>query len=285
MVESMLVKIPADTYLSVACALDALSLCRLEVCCRWLRARQGATFNPWQNLCLNTFGAVELGVDHSLELFREDHQYWKARCRCLHEAVARIEEEGEGFSARSSVRLQIHRLAKSACGDCNVYIELEIACVACGFAFGLRGERDDMCSVTFCPESGIVQETWLEQLGAPGSFSSIKATFRPVLKPLANDGGSWICGMYLCSGHLAFFRRKVPSSDEAHKRSVCSVSSWESTGAFPGLAWVQGHSVVPHFRGTVAAGISKHIKITRVGGYPPVWPIAACHDATPPALH
>lgn len=284
MAAAVILRVPADPFAAIASQLDAASLCCLDACCTTMRTRQGSLLGPWHRHGLRAFHGVEVDLDGESQRFDSQPggipttSDWKHRCRRFHEGVSAMEEEDcEGFAATSRACVRVDCLGGPGRGH-GLYVEVQIAAGLCGFSFGLRGGADGMSSLTFSPDSGIVQEIWLAPaIAADGralATHSLKAAFRRTLPAAGRAGGPWRCGLYLTAGRAEFFRLAVPGSTgsacaEADRcRPQEALPAWETTGTITGMTWAEGHAAALYLR-SASGSIGKHACITRVGGAPP----------------
>jgi len=129
-------------------------------------------------------------------------------------------------------------------------------------------EAGGCSSVTFSPDTGaVIRERKVRESPrkVEGAYIQPLSTTRPGRK---FEG---IIGLYIFSGHLAFFRRcTVEDEEQAAKgtsKKGTTFGPWESTGFITDLAWAEGRRLTPclAFRDEGAY----HVRVARVGCEPP----------------
>mmetsp|Transcript_99880 Transcript_99880/g.156151 ORF Transcript_99880/g.156151 Transcript_99880/m.156151 type:complete len:411 (+) Transcript_99880:57-1289(+) len=307
-------------YFVVASWLDARDLAHIDATCRLLRTLNGHPHGPWQSTGDAAFYGMELDVGGGFFPFEGEkslkargdigRQNWKDRYKLFHteaptfsapfngREITTVEHPDEVAYCRCRLRTDL----LSARSGRGIYVEVEIRANADNLSLAVVDfEGGGRSSVTFSPETGAV----LRERKVRESPRAIEGTYIHLL-PAAPPGHRFegAMGLYLCNGHLAFFRRwyahpaasamiaaedgaagdgadrgaplvpvAPPDARPAMQSSAAHAleePSWETTGFCTDLRWAQGQrlSLCLAFRDDG----QYNVRIAKVGRSPPVPP-------------
>mmetsp|Transcript_57668 Transcript_57668/g.91682 ORF Transcript_57668/g.91682 Transcript_57668/m.91682 type:complete len:411 (-) Transcript_57668:184-1416(-) len=307
-------------YFVIASWLDARDLARTDATCRLLRTLNGQPYGPWQGAGDAAFFGMELDVGGGFFPFEGEkswkargdvaRQNWKDRYKLFHteaptfsapftgREITAVEHPDEVAYCRCRLRTDL----LSGRSDRGIYVEVEIRANADNLSLAVVDfEGGGRSSVTFSPETGAV----LRERKVRESPRAIEGTYIHLL-PAAPPGHRFegAMGLYLCNGHLAFFRRwyahpaasamiaaedgaagdgadrgaplvpvAPPDARPAMQSSAAHAleePSWETTGFCTDLRWAQGQrlSLCLAFRDDG----QYNVRIAKVGRSPPVPP-------------
>jgi len=277
-------------YHVIASQLDAASLLAVDSVCRLTRELNRAAGGPWHILGKRTFHGLEVDGEDLFEgpeeskpspsaalepLLRRPasnaHFDWKVRYGRFRQEVRmfrspfvgseinEIEQADEIAYCRCKLRSDFLSV-----GDVGVYLEVDVHTNSDNVSLAVVDFEGGGCSsVTFSPDTGaVIRERKVRE--APRKVEG--AYIQPLTTITSGQGFVGSMGLYLCGGHLAFFRRHtMPASEEGKEPEV---SPWASTGFVTDLSWAEGRQLTPclAFRdvGTY------HVQITYVGATPPL---------------
>jgi len=283
----MLQELAEGPYLHIASKLDHTALCQVDVTCRLYRTLNRANAGPWRSLGANAFHAVELERDGLFEPLQDDpssssRKYarvdWKSRyARFVAEAcsfrspfhgaeITAIRHPDEVAYCRCRVRAD---LVESHTKN-GLYLELEVLSNPDNLSLAVVDfEAGGRSSVTFSPDTGaVIRERKIRE--APRKVEG--EYIQPLSTRTPGQHFQGFMGLFLHSGHLAFFRRC--------KSDACCPEGekWETTGFITDLAWAQGKRLTPclAFRDEG----KYHVRIAKIGCQPPLVPerISSAYD-------
>jgi len=309
-------------YLTVASLLSAADLCRTDASCRLLRNLNNLAQGPWQTLGERAFRGMELDIGGSFQSFERSSQPATVSCspkiryEYFHREVAtfsppfsgseisNVEHPDEVSYCRCRLRTDLlAQVDSSETEGRGIYVEVDVMTNADNLSLAVVDfEGGGRSSVTFSPETGAV----LRERKVRESPRAIEGTYMHLL-PAASPGRRFegTMGLYLCDGHLAFFRRwrtvsepegegnlagegrtagataPAPAPSAAPSRPAAAVAAatgdapmakplWENTGFCTDLRWAQGPrlSICLAFRDD---GVYR-VRIARVCRTPPTLP-------------
>jgi len=272
---SALLHLACGPYLDVVAWLWFPDLGRLDASCRLLRVVNRGVQGPWHAIGHRAFHGMELEVGGSFLAFQSNlpmlgaaeltpPSNGNARFSLFHREVATFSPPFSGREickvgtadevAYCRCRLRTDVLAMDP--KRSIFLEVEVQTNADNLSLAVVDfESGGKSSVTFSPETGaILRERKVQE--AP---RVIQGTYIHLL-----EGSPQGCrfegsmGLFLHSGHLAFYRRWQESE------------AWETTGYCTDLKWAEGSrlSLCLAFRD---AG-EYCVRIKKVSDSPPHWP-------------
>jgi len=285
-----LAELAEGPYFVVAMQLDAATLCRADATCRLLNTLNRAHVGPWRALGARTFHGMELERDGTFEVGERDDDHddlarkltrvdWKGRFSRFRAEIPTFRAPFIGTEivsvrhpdevAYCRCRLRTDILDDAA--DCGVYLEVEVLSNPDNLSLAVVDfEAGGRSSVTFSPDTGaVIRERKVRE--APRKVEGAYIQPLSTTPPGRRFEGSM--GLYLHSGHLAFFRRcsQTDSASAAAAEGAGAerqLGPWESTGFITDLTWAEGRRLTPclAFRDEGAY----KVRVVKVGSIPPL---------------
>merc|ERR1719428_472395 len=272
-------------YTVLASMMSERDLCSVDETCRLLR-RLNCACGPWHVLGVAAFKGVELETEGGFDTLEEQGLHrvdWKRRFQLFRTEAPKFRPPFEGTEitevqddddvAHFKCKLRTDLLSR--CTDGGVYLEAEVASNADNVSLSVVDEEGGMSSatftnVTFSPELGAVIKEKIIQ-DAP---RKLKCVYYHPLKPRQAPFEGRM-GLFVCNGHIAFFRRYSWESAETQGPGVTrwcgnDENAWETTGFVSDLTWAKDRKLTPcvAFRN----GGSYRVKVVRMDSRPPIWP-------------
>jgi len=274
-------------YYVIASQLGADSLMAVDSVCRLTRELNRAHGGPWHRLGKRTYYGLELDGEDLYEGPEPEAQVasdprklsicaprfdWKVRYGRFRQEVRMFRSPFVGSEINEIE--QADEIAYCRCklrsdylgvGDIGVYLEVDVHTNSDNVSLAVVDFEGGGCSsVTFSPDTGaVIRERKVRE--APRKVEG--AYIQPLTTITSGQGFVGSMGLYLCGGHLAFFRRHAVVNKDSDGKDP-EVTPWESTGFVTDLSWAEGRQLTPclAFRdvGTY------HVQITYVGATPPV---------------
>jgi len=303
-----LAELSEGPYFIIAMMLDVGGLCRSDATCRLLRALNRANAGPWRTLGARVFRGMELDREGIFEAaeelatspaqgFRKHARVdWKGRYAHYRNEVPTFRPPFIGREITSVInpdevaygRCRLRSDLLDVTSDAGVYLEVEVLTNPDNLSLAVVDfEAGGRSSVTFSPDTGaVIRERKVRESPrkVEGAYIQPLSTTRPGRR----FQGS--VGLYILSGHLAFFRRCAqqpdPSSADSPSRgsrgaqdqaapggkaqkasAPVELGPWESTGFITDLTWAEGRRLTPclAFRDE---GMY-HVRVARFGNDPP----------------
>eukprot|EP00442_Polarella_glacialis_P037388 CAMPEP_0115056996 /NCGR_PEP_ID=MMETSP0227-20121206/5509_1 /TAXON_ID=89957 /ORGANISM="Polarella glacialis, Strain CCMP 1383" /LENGTH=375 /DNA_ID=CAMNT_0002441743 /DNA_START=60 /DNA_END=1187 /DNA_ORIENTATION=+ len=284
-----LAELSEGPYFIIAMLLDGAALCRSDASCRLLRALNRANAGPWRALGTRAFHGMELDREGVFEAVDQDSLLsggrkharvdWKGRFAHFQAEVPTFRAPFVGSEislvtnpdevAYCRCRLRSDLLSAAQC-ESGVYMEVEVVCNPDNLSLAVVDfEAGGRSSVTFSPDTGaVIRERKVRESPrkVEGAYIQPLSTTRPGRR----FEGS--IGLYIRSGHLAFFRRCSARADgpEGEDQAKAELGPWETTGFITDLDWAEGRRLTPclAFRDEGAY----KVRLACVGSVPPHLP-------------
>jgi len=246
-------------------------LCHLDAASRLLMTLNGLPAGPWRTIGQREFLGMELEIGGDFHLHEQPRSMaagrWKEQYKLFHREVgtfsapftgsdiSTVENPDEVAYCRCRIRTDL--LADQR--DIGVYVEVEVLSNVDNLSLAIVDfEGGGRSSVTFSPETGaVLRERKVREV--PRAIEGTYLHLLPAAPPGQRFEGSM--GLYLCNGHLAFFRRWGSGDSEGR---------WETTGFCTDLKWAQGPRL------SLCLAFRDHggyrVRITRVSRSPPELP-------------
>lgn len=299
-----LAELSEGPYFIIAMMLDAGALCRSDATCRLLRALNRANAGPWRTLGARVFRGMELDREGIFEAaeelatspaqgFRKHARVdWKGRYAHYRSEVPTFRPPFVGREITSVInpdevaygRCRLRSDLLDSSSDAGVYLEVEVLTNPDNLSLAVVDfEAGGRSSVTFSPDTGaVIRERKVRESPrkVEGAYIQPLSTTRPGRR----FEGS--VGLYILSGHLAFFRRcaqpdssaelpsgggrdqqAAPESRSQKASRPVELGPWESTGFITDLTWAEGRRLTPclAFRDE---GMY-HVRVARFSNDPP----------------
>lgn len=295
-------------YTVLASMLSVCDLCQMDVTCSAFD-KLSRKCGLWRALGEKAFAGIELEKEGAfvgdlllLKMLKIDwkrrYKYFKLEMPKFRDPfvgaeIAEVKEDDE--VAFLNCKLWTNQL--HCYSDWGIYLEVEVLSNADNISLSVVDEEASARSgtlftnITFSPELGtVIKEKILQN-----SPRSLKCTYyAPLAARSIRFKGRM--GLFLCNGHIAFFRRNSWESTEfgvehhqlragggarlsdwrwtSDPPSLLPRSSlremWETTGFVSDLGWAKDRKLTPcvSFRNRG----SYHVRVVRVGNRPPIWP-------------
>jgi len=277
-------------YFVIVAQLCAGSLACIDSVCRLTRDLNRASGGPWQALGKRQFHGLELDgedlfegdlgeddggraksmmlsaqlkwprsqLDWKLRYGRFRHEVRMFRSPFIGSEINEVEQADEIAYCRCKLRPDVLDVS-----ECGVYLEVEVHTNSDNVSLAVVDFEGGGCSsVTFSPDTGaVIRERKVRE--APRKVEG--AYIQPLTTITSGQGFVGSMGLYLCGGHLAFFRRH---SNVASETKSDEPSPWESTGYVTDLSWAEGRQLTPCLAFRDVGTYQVHI--TYVGSAPPV---------------
>jgi hypothetical protein len=268
-------------YIVLASMMNERDLCRMDTTCRLLR-KLNCACGPWRALGETAFAGVELEEEGSFGLnvvkidWKSRYKYFKLEApkfRYPFAGTEITEIKNDDEVAHFKCKLRTDQLCQYS--DRGIYVEAEVTSNADNVSLSVVDEEGGMSSVTFTnvtfsPELGAVIKEKIIQ----DSPRRLKCVYYHPLKPRQAPFEGRM-GLFVCNGHIAFFRRYSWESAENQGPGVrrwCGHddNAWETTGFVSDLTWAKDRKLTPcvAFRN----GGSYRVRVVRMDSRPPIWP-------------
>eukprot|EP00746_Dinoflagellata_sp_MGD_P013433 gnl/MRDRNA2_/MRDRNA2_129033_c0_seq1.p1 gnl/MRDRNA2_/MRDRNA2_129033_c0~~gnl/MRDRNA2_/MRDRNA2_129033_c0_seq1.p1 ORF type:complete len:499 (+),score=64.11 gnl/MRDRNA2_/MRDRNA2_129033_c0_seq1:94-1590(+) len=268
-------------YIVLASMMNERDLCRMDTTCRLLR-KLNCVCGPWRALGETAFAGVELEEEGAFALnvvkidWKSRYKYFKLEApkfRYPFAGTEITEIKNDDEVAHFKCKLRTDLLCQYQ--DRGIYVEAEVTSNADNVSLSVVDEEGGMSSVTFTnvtfsPELGAVIKEKIIQ----DSPRRLKCVYYHPLKPRQAPFEGRM-GLFVCNGHIAFFRRYSWESAETQGPGVrrwCGndENAWETTGFVSDLTWAKDRKLTPcvAFRN----GGSYRVKVVRMDSRPPIWP-------------